>query len=153
MTGILDLPPELIVEIFFEAGAAGQGLGPDSHNVYAMATTCKYLYAVFKEHESKIFSQVAQQILTYYVHLDCDHDFAIKLVARLVVARPPPSFPIHLFSGWLHDFLSEDALEQIKQADVSDMVEPWMYGGILYWMRRWLGVPTRRPMLFQLSQL
>lgn len=114
-TGILDLPPEIILDIFVISSVSrprGKRQGSSTH-MYNLARSCKYLYAVFKANEYVVFSR----IVTGSIPQGISYDWAMKLlylsyleycgIARIACTR------------------------KIHRADVKDLIQPQMYGRFL----------------------
>jgi hypothetical protein len=71
MTGILDLPAELVLDIFVMSSATTPK-GVDRHGVkrcgkstdmYNLARSCKQLYAIFKQNEYPIFYRIISAVI------------------------------------------------------------------------------------------
>lgn len=149
MAGIHSLPPELLIEIFVAAGSEGK-LGPirslayyqrisppdsiESTGIYSLATASKQMYHAFKAHEHHIFTGIAHQLVHQLSdkswkddHYIPDFTLAVRFacLAGMVDLPNRPTDPD----------VFENLITRVKDMDVSDILKPSLYRGILDYLR------------------
>lgn len=142
MAGIHDLPPEVIIKILVEAGRPGNLHGypeypMNSSDLYSMATSSKYLYAIFKENEYQVFLQLAKQIVANKWAAVPKESFSIKLAASFASTPECHSFLarswdlIRKWGAWD----SKEELVRVMNAKLQELVQPSKYGLVLRLVR------------------
>jgi hypothetical protein len=126
MARLHDLPPEVLVNIFVEAGIANGS----SQDLYSLATSSKWLYACFKAQEYQIFSRVGKGLIPSGPGI-----FELIINLRYLRRASPEEATVlladySLGEDWEVDGVMFDIHEDIHIEGLTNL-----YGEMLSWMR------------------
>lgn len=119
------MPVEVILEIFESAASSDS-----SRDLYALATSSKHLYRVFKEHEFAIFRRSIMHLLRLDTHPDDIAEPVMDYFIKLGMLRSIKPWPTDIVA-------IQRALRQIAESDrpTKSTFQPSECGGILAWIR------------------
>jgi hypothetical protein len=157
MAGIHRLPPEVLVKIFVLAGTADtikacpsarlcnkDPANPSTRNsrdLYALATSSRFLYATFKTNEYQIFFDLLKELAFKFEHYPVNiiNKSAASLVYRMILDDqfwPFTTIPNEIDSKL--DFGpggTEARIERMCQQDFRQVIKPEHFGKVLHGAR------------------